>query len=425
MVIDLGEPDRYDPRPPPLLGRRARFAVRVRRKQALAAAAILIAGALAGATPATAALPQVIQVGRFTENPLSIVAGELVLSVSDDQRTLTASAIDGSGTRWQRTLPAGTVGAMGTVGQVVLISLYSMTIGPGAVPEVQMFTVATLAIDARTGMELWRRDAAPLTPLGEPSTLVLQTGSGPGPSDLVGVEPATGREVWRRAVPAGGEVAVVEQAGARSLEELLIVVAGTVQPVWIASGDAGGVERIGAPGPVLFAWEDLVVRQVGRTAAAGEVAVYRRGQTTPLWSREYPTEFILSPCGQSFCSGTSDERLDPYTGVATATAEPSAAGDQFRRAAALGKWEPIGEHAGRILVRLDPSWTADAKTWLGVVVPKGKTYHVHPLMPFGGRSNSCMLTEEWLYCSGSAVTDAVSVRLSELDVMLAEVGGPA
>ncbi|NUR30912.1 MAG: hypothetical protein HOV83_34530, partial [Catenulispora sp.] len=69
---------------------------------------------------------------------------------------------------------------------------------------------------------------------------------------------------------------------------------------------------------------------------------------------------------------------------------------------------------------LDPSHAADQQAWLGYARfgPNGRAHSLRAIMPIGGRANYCALTEEWLYCDGSVVVDAISIRLSDLDRVL-------
>jgi hypothetical protein len=414
-LIELGEPTRYDPGRAPLLGRN-RVAVRPLLKTALAALVIATAGGLAGTAPAAAALPQVHHVGRFPENS-SLIVGDLAVSTSPDERTVLVSALDGSGPRWQRSFPDRVVGSMGRAGDVLVIAVRAADEPPSA--------SMVLAVDPRTGGEFWHHDGWSLTELYGGPVLVLQVGSGASDDPLIGVDVASGREVWRRDVPSGGAAIVVERAAGRP-EELLIVAAdGAIQPIRIGSGEAAAVQRTDSPGPVLFAWEDLVVRQVDRTTAYAEIVVYRRGQARLLWGMAFTSEFSLWPCGRWFCEHSSAHEVwrDPYTGDVFATDPNGSDPQQSRMLAALGKWQPIGDYADRSLVRLDSGWTVDAKTWLGVTVPTGTTYRVHPLMALGGRVTFCTLTADWLYCAGTMLADTVSVRLSDLDPLLAEVRG--
>jgi len=411
--IELGEPTRYDPGTAPLMGRKDLALLRRRAKRALAAAAILGAGAAAGTLPATVALPQIHQVGRFSEHTPTIVADDLVVSISEDQESVTASAVDGSGARWQRFFPGYRVDTVGRAGNVVLAFIQSVG-SDGA----QKYAQAVRAFDVRTGADVWQREGSPLIGLGEGPVLVLQLSRSDDP--LIGVDVASGRELWRHTVPPGSETIVVEPA-VGAVQELLVAGAGgAIQPIRVATGEAGTLQRTASPGPVLFAWDDLVIRQVDHTTAYAEIAVYRRGESQPLWSREFTSEVSAWSCGPWFCMHAGqDDRVDPYTG---AVAGQSVEADEARSAAMFGNWEPIGGYAGQILVQLDPGWTADAKTWLGVVVRAGPTYRVHPLMALGGRVNSCTMTAQWLYCAGSALADAVSIQLSDLDALLAEGG---
>jgi len=433
-LIDLGEPDRYEPGPQPLLGRTP-VPMRLRINATVAAVVILAAGGLAGAAPATVALPHLNRVGRLTEQ-LDIVRGDIVLSMTEDESDLSAYSMDGSGELWRLPL-TNRVNEVIRVGDVFVLSQYELAeAGIAQASQMQIFNTSIISVNARTGQELWRLDGAAVSGLEAPIAAVDLRREGQAGA-LVGVSTATGREVWRREVTAGADIVAVGRAGPadgeRPAQELLVVdTSGLVTPVRVESGATGSSWRIEPGAPIAFAWEDLLVRQIAGMDGTGEVIVYQRGRQQPLWRRPARVNNDgLWPCERWFCqnNSTGSHRLDPYTGNPAGDSpnliEEPASDEQFRMAAALGKWEPIGQRQGRVLVRLDPSWTADAKTWVGVVVPDGKTYHVHPLMALGGRSNICAVTEEWLYCNGSAVVDAVSVRLSELDALLAEAGGPA
>ena len=431
-LIDLGEPDRYDPGPQPLLGKTP-VPTRLRVKATLAGAVILIAGGVAGAAPAAVSLPHVNTVGRLTEQ-MNMVRGDIVLSVTQDSSGLSAYSLDGSGELWRLAL-GYRVNDASRVGDALVLSQYDVE-EVATAHGTQMFNTATFSVNAYTGQELWRLDGAAVSGLHATIAAIdlrrdLQAGA------LVGVATATGREVWRREVAARAEVLPVGRAGAAGSEQptqevLIVDVGGLVTPVRVESGAAGSSFRMEPGAPFAFAWEDLLVRETGGLDGDGEVIVYQRGRQQPLWRRAARVNRGgLWACERWFChsDSTGFRRVDPYTGTLVAESpdlpEASATDEQIRMAPALGRWEPIGERGGRMLVRLDPSWTADAKTWVGVMVPDGKTHHVHPLMALGGRSNTCTVSEDWLYCNGSAVVDAVSVRLSELDVLLAEVGGPA
>jgi PQQ-like domain len=391
-LIELGEPARYDPGTPPLLQRRAGLP---KARRVLAALMVLLAGAIAGAEPRDVRAPVVHTVGRFAEHPEIYVAGDIVLAQTQDARTLIASALDGSGERWRTSIgDGGMIWPVAPAGNAVVLL------------EAANGSTSLTAVDVGTGKEVWRRDGNIVLSLdGE---VVIRLPGAVGAFDI-----GSGRELWRRAVAPEVWVGPVERKdGSPPTEVIIAQPDGTLFVLDARSGAAGPSWRIAVSRLILwYAWEDLVIAQ-GGTDSGTEMAVYRRGEPNPLWRKRFTSEPEVWPCGLSFCDGQG--RLDPYTGIAeTAVTEPPTS---------PGKWEPIGEYAGRVLVRLDASWTADAKTWLGVVRPDGS---VRPLLALGGRSNQCILTESWLYCDGSAVVDAVSVRLSDLDSMLTEVGGPA
>jgi len=362
-------------------------------------------GLAAGTAPLAKPLPEVHRVGRFAEDPRIFIAGDLVLSPSDSGPSMVAVSLDGSGEKWRRTLGnVAPVVALGGTGDVAVLAFGTMRIVSEQVTE---FRESVLAVDLRTGRDLWQRAEEPVV-IGAES-VVVRAENGP----LSGVDIATGRELWRLDLAPEAEVTTVE-----GKDELIVSQPdGTLFTLDTETGAAGRPWRIGVRlVTVWYGWNDLVVVQ-GEPEQGTEMVVFRWGEPNPLWRKQFVAVPSVSPCGNAFCAHSSgqDERLDPYTGAtATAIEEPPPYD--------IGKWEPIGEYRGTTLVRIDPSWTADTRTWLGEVTPEKK---VHPLMPLGGRSNTCILTGSWLYCDGSTVVDAVSVRLSDLDELLAEVGGPA
>ncbi|MCP2324743.1 hypothetical protein HDA40_003250 [Hamadaea flava] len=409
-LIDLGEPSRYDPgRPPPLqqllrkllaAGTMARA-----RRAALAALLVALAAAVAGTAPVVEPLPEVHRVGRFVESPWRFATEDFVLNATPDGQTMIASGLDGSGEKWR--LSIGNVGPIRVAASAGNVAVLAGGMRTVLDEETSMYRESVVAVDVRTGEALWDREEEPVYGAADLVVLRAQTGA------LTGVDIATGRLVWRVELPSAAQVVVVDDAGGK--EMVVLWPDGTVEVITTRTGVVTMVWRVRrAADGLVFAWRDVVVLQ--ETSATGaQVRVYRRGAAEPLWHKDFGrTEFFLHPCGDWLCEPGG--RLDPATGAAApATVVPP---DEVT----VGRWEPIGEYRGRQLVRLDPSLSGDSQMWLGVVRTANQ---VRPLMPLGGRANACILIGNWLYCDGSAVVDAVSVRLSDLDGLLAEVGGLA
>ncbi|NUR74391.1 MAG: PQQ-binding-like beta-propeller repeat protein [Hamadaea sp.] len=408
-LIDLGEPSRYDPGRRPPLREALRESlhkhdpVRVGRA-ALAALMMLLAGLVAGTAPVGKPLPALHRVGRFAESPWRFAKADVVLNATADGQTMVASGLDGSGEKWRLNI--------GNVGPIHVIADFDYVVviagGMRLVDEdTSTYTTSFVAVDVRTGREVWRRDEEPV--FGAGNLLVLRT----PPGRLSGVEVETGRVVWRIDLP---KLRMMKPLGEEDFREFVVLQSdGTVDVVSIPTGAIEQSWRVREPPEAIsFVWRDLVGLQYGTTAGV-QVWVYRHGDAEPLWRRDFGrTEFVFGVCGEWLCD--QNGLVDPYSGKTVTPSQEPATPPKF------GDWEPIGEYAGHQLVRLDSASSADAQMWLGVVGPGQR---VRPLMPLGGRANRCMLIGNWLYCDGSAVVDAVSVRLSDLDGLLAEVGGPA
>lgn len=426
-LIDLGEPSRYDPgKPPPLRRLLERWEPAYARRVASALLTMVLAGALAGTAPGAEPLPELHRVGRFVASPSVFATADVVLNATPDGQTMVASGLDGSGEKWRRSIGnVGPIRVVASAGNVVVLAGGLMAVDE----EASFYWESVVAVDVRTGKGVWQREEAPV--FGGSDLVVVRARSGA----LAGVAIESGREVWRTDLPDGAQVVAVE--GSADDELVALRPGGTIEVITTATGAVTKTWRVARPAKGLtLAWRDLVVLQGSAesspagtsesgagsgtgtftTARGSRIEVFRRGQAGALWHLDFPTtDFFVYPCADRwFCVPAG--RIDPYTG---AVAAPLVVDEPDLRHT---RWEPLGEYAGHRLVWLDPVWAADSQMWLGVVRPGEQ---VHPLMPLGGRANSCILIGNWLYCDGSAVVDAVSVRLSDLDGLLAEVGGPA
>jgi hypothetical protein len=417
-LIDLGEPSRFEPEDMPLPRLATLFGGRF-RQLAPAVAMILLGGLLAGAPPAPHRLPAVHTVGRFSNAATSLL-GDIVVDPDERKGQIIAYALDGSGPRWRAPMIQPVLNIQ-RAGNSVLVALAGSGNPPDAgasEPEPVQPVRSVVAYDARSGAQRWSRQGE-LVSLLEAPVVVLRTSS----SQLAGVEAVTGRELWRRGIAAHGQVVPIAQdteSGYRTDELLLVDADGVVESLRTASGEVRKAGRIPAPASVRIAWKNLLGVQVTGEYGLGEMAFYELGTDRPLRRAKLPLgESGVWACGARVCQGDGNgiRQIDPYTGEVMMTITHDDGSGLPPGTSLYGRWESIGRYRERVLVRLDPASTADGATWLGVVTP-GEPAGVRPLMPIGGRANTCWITGEWLFCNGSVVVDAIAVRLTELESLL-------
>jgi hypothetical protein len=257
-----------------------------------------------------------------------------------------------------------------------------------------------------------------------------------GAQRIGGVDTANGHELWDRPLNGYPMTRTQPEGSPRTDEMIVLAPDGAVQIMSIATGQTRPAGHVVAGSEAVFEWRDLLAvrRHIGPDDAQDEFLVYQLGTDEPLWRKELTSNGpAYAPCGIHLCAYDSSgyDRIDPLTGRLVAAFNPDAPDpyradeDQWRDwrdATGVGQWELIAMYAGHVLVRLDPSFAQDKQTWLGEATLHGRTITIRPLMAIGPRANSCSVEQRWLFCDGSAVDDAVSVRLSELDKLLA---GPA
>jgi hypothetical protein len=428
-VIDLGEPGLYEPGEPPILRGYASLSRRQRRRLYAVAALVVLAGALGGVAPHAEADPQVHSVGRV-RGPLTRVLGDTVITYSEQSGEIVAYPLNGEGPRW--TVPTDQPPlTIETVGDLFVISFMGLSYLESTINSQRELPARVVAVEAATGRPRWQVGGYPVSPLDAP-VVAIGTGTEEEPfQTLVGVDVRDGKQLWENHI-TGIPLIRDERDGVRLRNDEIVIVNrnGSVFLMTLADGTtrASGHVLPGAEGR--FEWRGLLgVRQAATQPNTQDTfLLYRLGEDRPLWQMKLPAGSPeLSPCGDQLCMYDSSglRRFNAQTGEVEAvlgTDDPDEFnGDPWRAwypGLSTSHWEPIDMYKGQALVRLDPSFTTDTRTWLGVATLDGAAVSVRPLMRIGGRSNYCMVTENWLFCDGSTVEDAVAVRLSELDRLL-------
>jgi hypothetical protein len=426
-LIDLGEPGRYDPGTAPMLSGYRELTDRQRRKLWIVAALVVLAGGVAGIGPQAVPDPQLHHVGRIGGS-LRQVNGDVVISYSDADGDIVAYPLSGQGASWS--VPADQPpNDIATAGDQFVIAFVDLSFLESTTNTQRDLPARVLAVEAASGRPLWQVNGWPASPLDGPVVgVVSQTA---GAQRIAGINLTTGDRVWDAPLTGKPLPRLDDQGLPRSDELVIMDKSGAVHTMSLASGQTVPAGHVLAGADGLFEWHGLVgVRHGAHGDDRGDFVVYRLGQDKPLWHMTVPLNGLsVAPCGDQLCSydSTGYQRIDPLTGDVVATIRPDlpdpfdAARDPWKDwagATGVGNWEPVAMYNGHALVRLDPSYTRDLRTWLGEATLAHGTVSVRPLMPIGPRSNSCSIVPGWLFCDGSAVDDAVSVRLSELDELL-------
>lgn len=430
-IIDLGEPDVYEPGEPPILRGYAQLSRSQRRRLYAVAALVVLAGAVGGVAPQAVPAPQVHTVGRV-RGPLTQLLGDTVLTYSDQLGDIVAYPLDGEGPRW--TVPTDQPPLdIATVDDLFVISFIGLSFRESTTNSQRELPPRVVAVEAATGRPRWQVGGYPMSPLDGP---VVAVGDGSVPTQrVVGVDVRDGKELWSRQIAGAPLVRLRDDGIALRRDEVVLLDRdGSVRTMVLADGTTRPAGRVQPGSQGMFEWRGLLGVRVPATDprpnGQDTFLVYRLGEDRPLWQlRLAPNGGALSPCGEQLCVYDSSgyRRFDPLTGTLVATIAADAPdpyqhdGDPWRpwyAGLVASHWEPIAMYKGRALVRLDPAFTKDMRTWLGEATLDGGEVRVRPLMPIGGRSNYCEVTPDWLFCNGSAVEDAVAVRLTELDRLL-------
>lgn len=428
-VIDLGEPQDYEPGELPFL-RGIGGLTRAQRRRALAVAALIVlAGALGGVGPKAVADPQLHQVGRV-RGPLTQVLDDVVITYSDDSGEIVAYPLDGAGPRWS--MPADQPPShIATAGDLFVIAFIGLSFLESTTNTQRDLPFRIVGVEAATGRPRWQVSGWPVGPLGGP---VVTVGTGQTES-ITGIDVRDGKQLWEARLTGAPLVRSDPDGLHRRADEMLVIDRdGAVHTMSLTDGRTRPAGHVVAGAEGMFEWRGLLgVRRATARSTDGtrdEFLLYRLGQDQPLWRLDLPLNGVaMSPCGEYLCLYDSSgvQRLDPLTGrllarVGSDQPDPYQAEDDpfqdWYPAFAASNWEPVAMYKGRALVRLDPTFTRDRQSWLGEATRTGATMRVRPLMPIGPRSNYCTVVPNWLFCDGSAVDDAVAVRLAELDRLL-------
>ena len=427
-LIDLGEPDRFDPGEAPMLPGYRMLSARQRRRAWLAAALAVLAGFTAGVGPVVPPDPRLNQVGRV-RGPMTQILDDVVITYSDQDGEIVAYPLNGQGPRWS--VPADQPpGEIATVGDLFVIAFLDLSFLESTTNTRRDLPPRVLAVEARSGQPHWQVTGWPISALSGP---VIAIGSGTVANERVlGIDAANGKQLWETPL-TGDPVTALNYDGSRDHVDKLVIIekSGAVRTLALATGRTSPAGHVVPGGVGLFEWRGMIgVHAAAPDQGTGEFLLYRLGEDKPLWRMRVPANAAaLAPCDDQLCSYDSAgyRRIDPQTGDMVASIPPDApdpfavARDPWKDwigAVGLGNWEPIAMYHGHALVRLDPTYARDRQTWLGEATLARGTVSVRPLMPIGPRSNSCRVMPDWLFCDGSAVDDAVSVRLSELDKLL-------
>lgn len=433
-LIDLGEPGRFEPGETPVLRGYRRLSTGQQRRAWVLTALVGLAGAVAGIAPPTEPDPQLHQVGRV-RGPMTQVHGDVVISYSDSDADIVAYPLDGVSARWS--VPADQPPSdIAVNGDLFVIPFVGLSFLESTINAHRELPPRILAVEARGGRPRWQVSGWPIDPLTGP---IIAVGSGTVDHErLTGVRATDGKPLWDVPLP-GTPLTPLSDEGVPVASDWLLVIekSGAVRRLRLADGHAEPDGHVVPGAEGMFAWRDLlgVRRPAAQPTDGDEFLMYRIGQDKPLWQQKLaPNGLALSPCGAMLCSYDSAglHRIDPLTGTVVATVAPDQndpdelADSPWREWAGvtgLGDWELVDMYKGHVLVRLDPSYAKDKRAWLGVATHHGSVGSVRPLMPIGPRSNSCTIGPDWLFCDGSAVEDAVSVRLSELDRLIDRLAG--
>ncbi|MFG2037001.1 PQQ-binding-like beta-propeller repeat protein [Dactylosporangium sp. NPDC048998] len=312
-VIDLGIVERWAPEPPPRRPARSGSAGRRARGPALLAAA-----ALAALLPAADAGPAGGPVFTLTDRvfDVSVTGGRLYVTRAEDGGAHRVEARTfGGRLLWDAPLEPNQAFSFATEGVVVLTNRY----GP------QAFARSRVVVrDARTGAELWRRDAAEdWGPAGRRILLEDVTGgagrAGGGEPQaetrLVAVDERTGAAAWTVTAPVGAQVelrggAAADPARPESLTQL--GPDGVLQTHDLATGAVVRRERLDRSGPVYSYTTDAAQVVVATAGAQATVGAYERGTGRLLWQRDVGFYSPLFACAPGRWCGVGGDGVRAY-----------------------------------------------------------------------------------------------------------------
>jgi hypothetical protein len=273
---------------------------------------------------------------------------------------------------------SGAVMRVDAIGDVLLVSQQADTVGGQA----------TVAVAAGTGQVLWRK---PSRLIGASESgrlaLLLDSGSGAGPTRWYGIDPSTGAAVWSQEEPVTGSTELIPSAGGQPSRLVTATVTGDLT----VRDPETGTTIVAATVPAMREWRDggLNIWVVGDLIMLGGhsgINAYGLRDLKPRWSNlvDLTRVFVLPVCGEAIClfgrfGGLTV--LDSDTGEVQWVASRFAAARQAgafllvsgnglgedelplvvldsadgRRLGELGTWRPVGEALpdGRIFALLE------------------------------------------------------------------------
>ncbi|GIG58663.1 hypothetical protein Lfu02_30350 [Longispora fulva] len=308
---------------------------------------------------------------------------------------------------WRVQVDASVVGSLLLEGRWLLVQRY-----PGGPQGASVLTPTTMVFDAGTGAALWSTPGFLFARLGEDKGLFSQG------TVLVGIDLASGRELWRRPQPEGGaalvggstpvapwRIALTEGSTLRIVD----LETGAVLRSREVGGDQGGAERFGG----LFATPDALVLRRGPM-----YATYDPDTLEQLWTWSAPTVAWAMPCGRLLCEMTGPEvvAVDVRTGerrwstpaeglyiVGSILGGPRADGIRLvdattgRKLLDLGRWVPLPGPRGPA-DRIAVSGIFAGDDWVGVAdVPTGRIRSLGNLP--GAGDERCVASDKYLVCT--------------------------
>ncbi|WP_412540731.1 PQQ-binding-like beta-propeller repeat protein [Longispora sp. K20-0274] len=408
--IDLGQVTRADARPGPEPWTRWR-----RRALALGVAAVTLLTCGAAETVRGSPLREVFSVptgahGRSDQQ--LVLDGDTLFRVYREGASTYLARHDLAAhgrLTWRVPVDASVVGSLVLEGRLLLVQQYAdVTKDPAP---------TTMAFDAGTGAPLWTIRGFLYAGLGGEKGLISQG------SEMVGIELATGRELWRRPQPGGGAALVGGSAPVApwriattegSTLRVLDLETGAV----LRSRDIGpdqGPERFGG----VFATPDALVLRRGPT-----YTTYDPDTLEQLWTSASAQVAWAMPCARLLCEMTGRDvvAVDVRTGERRWTSPveglylsgmglvgPRGGGTRLidtatgRQLLDLGRWVPL---PGRETLRGEPapadriavSAIFDGVDWVGVADLRAG--RIRPLAPVKGAGDErCVASAKYLVCT--------------------------
>ncbi|WP_203929457.1 outer membrane protein assembly factor BamB family protein [Virgisporangium ochraceum] len=335
-LIDLGDLGRDEPPPAgprPSWLRRWRQPSRSRAGTAFGAVVVVVAALLIGPE----ALPQPARFAGPARIPGSgadefFIAGDVVVVQSGNDRVLRAYTFDGT-LRWATATPVQRAGPSSAIDGVL----------PVAAP---MWPGQVGGLDLATGRVRWTVDGN-LNGVADGLFVIGRGTVEPDPNvrmrDLIGIDPATGREVWHAMIPppalgerlleiygAGNRVAARARVRADGTADLLDLRTGRWRTISAVPPAPPGPEAPAQPGTAagfqvgLRVGDVTMVFAVGAEPAEGAsyislpglLVAYGPDAAEPRWTRPTTTWAPALACGPWIClaDGADTQVVDPQTG---------------------------------------------------------------------------------------------------------------